>query len=98
MVMGLLMIMALVGMAAYLLTTSVMAAVAAPGAVVLVFYIMVTQRIAKRKETFERQLIDALDLASRSLKVGHPLVGSFRMIAEEVPAPVGQLFGEVCQQ
>jgi tight adherence protein B len=84
--------------AAYLVTSSFMAALGAPVAVIVVFYILVTQRIAKRKNTFERQLIDALDLAARSLRVGHPLVGSFHMIAEEVPAPVGELFAEVCQQ
>jgi len=88
----------LAGAAAYLLTSSMIASAGAPVAVVIAFYILVTQRIAKRKSIFERQLVDALDLAARSLRVGHPLVGSFRMISEEIPAPVGELFAEVCQQ
>lgn len=83
---------------AYLLTQSLMAALAAPVAGVIGFYIYINQRIARRRATFERQLIDSLDLAARSLRVGLPLVGSFRMIAEEIPAPVGELFGEVCQR
>jgi tight adherence protein B len=55
-------------------------------------------RIARRVSRFERQLVDALELAARSLRAGHPLMGSFRLIAEEIPAPVGQVFGEICQE
>jgi len=39
-----------------------------------------------------------MELAARSLRVGHPLIASFQLIADEIPAPVGELFGEVCQQ
>ncbi len=91
-------VLSLVGGAGYLITSSIMVGVmSAMGALVL-FWIHLNQRISKRTTTFERQLIDALDLAARSLRVGHPLVGSFRLIAEEIPAPVGHLFAEVCQQ
>jgi tight adherence protein B len=95
---GLLAAMVISGLGAWLFTSSLMAAAALPVAVLLGFYIYVTYRISSRRNIFERQLIDALDLAARSLRVGHPLVGSFRMISEELPAPVGELFGEVCQQ
>ncbi|HWE93526.1 MAG TPA: type II secretion system F family protein [Tepidisphaeraceae bacterium] len=90
--------MAVAAVAGYLLTSSLMASIALPVGVLLAFYIYVTQRISKRRATFERQLTDALDLAARSLRVGHPLMGSFRMISEELPEPVGALFAEVCQQ
>jgi tight adherence protein B len=30
--------------------------------------------------------------------VGHPLIASFQLISEEIPAPVGELFGKVVQQ
>jgi tight adherence protein B len=83
---------------AYLLTSNIMMAVAAPIAVAVLVYIILTQKVAKRQATFERQLVDALELAARSLKVGHPLVGSFQMISQEIGAPVGNLFGNVCQQ
>ncbi len=47
---------------------------------------------------FERQLVDALEIASRSLRAGHPLVGAFRLVSEEIAAPLGEVFGEICQQ
>ncbi len=62
------------------------------------FWLFAKQRMTRRVALFDRQLVDALDLAARSLRAGHPLIGSFRLIAEEVPAPVGPLFGEICQQ
>jgi tight adherence protein B len=55
-------------------------------------------RIRRHTSRFEKQLISALDLAARSLRAGHPLLSSFRLIAEEVPAPVGTIFARVCQQ
>ena len=47
---------------------------------------------------FERQLVDGLQLSARALRAGHPLIASFQLIAEEIPEPVGPLFGEVLQQ
>jgi tight adherence protein B len=47
---------------------------------------------------FEIQFVDALDLAARSLRAGHPLVGSFQLIAEEIAAPVSTVFAQICQQ
>jgi tight adherence protein B len=67
-------------------------------AVMMVAWITIQQRIAKRAVIFETQLVDALELAARSLRAGHPLPGAFRLIAEEIGAPVGTVFGEVCQQ
>lgn len=55
-------------------------------------------RTGKRIGTFERQLVDGLELSARALRAGHPLLGSFQLIAEEIPEPVGPLFGEICQQ
>ena len=91
-------LLAFTGTVAYLLTDNVMMAIAGPIAVAVLVYIIIAQRVAKRQAVFERQLVDGLELAARSLRVGHPLVGSFRMISEEIGAPVGLLFGEVCQQ
>ena len=47
---------------------------------------------------FDAQFVDALDLAARSLRAGHPLTGAFQLAGEEVAAPVGTIFKEVCQQ
>lgn len=54
--------------------------------------------IAKRTVLFESEFLDALGLAARSLRAGHPLIGAFRLISEELPAPVGPMFGRICQQ
>ncbi len=87
-----------VGIATYLFTGAPLMAVGGPVATLIVFWIYLQQRISKRTTHFDRNLIDALELAARSLRAGHPLLGSFQLIAEEIPAPIGDLFGKVCQQ
>jgi len=52
----------------------------------------------KQQALFETQLVDGLELASRSLRAGHPLLASFRLISEEIPNPLGGLFQKICQQ
>src|SRR5688500_14227040 len=79
------------------LTKSIWISVAVALVVLQVFWIVVTQRIASRASLFERQLVDSLELAARSLRAGHPLTGAFRLISEEIGAPVGRIFAEVCQ-
>ena len=64
-------------------------------AVILVWY--TTNRISKREALFERQLVDGLELSARALRAGHPLLGAFHLISEEIPAPVGRIFAEICQ-
>lgn len=53
---------------------------------------------ARLRHKFEHQLLDALGLATRSLRAGHPLIGAFQLIAQELPAPINKVFGEICQQ
>ncbi|SEQ67175.1 tight adherence protein B [Solimonas aquatica] len=51
--------------------------------------------LAQRRERikkFEEQLPDALDLMSRALRAGMPLMDSFRFVAEEMPAPISDEF------
>lgn len=59
--------------------------------------IYTSNRIASRQALFERQLVDGLELSARALRAGHPLLGAFHLISEEIPAPVGRIFGEICQ-
>ena len=47
---------------------------------------------AKRISLFEEQLPDAIDLAVRSLKVGHPMSSAIGVIARELPSPIGPEF------
>lgn len=77
---------------------SMWAAVGALAALVLGVQVYLDRRVTKHSEKFERQLIAALDLSARSLRAGHPLLSSFRLISDEVPAPVGTVFARVCQQ
>lgn len=62
----------------------------------LLFYV----RRARRKwcDTFVEQLPDAIDVAVRSLKAGHPFVVSLSLVAEEMPAPVGPQFAKLAEQ
>jgi tight adherence protein B len=83
---------------AFIITSNLVIALLCAVGVVVVLWISLSQKIKKRTNTFERQFVDALELAARSLRAGHPLIGSFRLITEEIAAPVGTLFGEVCQQ
>jgi tight adherence protein B len=80
------------------LSHNVLLAAAAPVVVSVLFWLYLKQCIAKREMVFDQQFIDALDLAARSLRAGHPLLGAFRVISDEIPAPVGNIFGEICQQ
>ncbi len=85
------------GIAMYLGTRRVVPAFLAGGCGVMVFYWFASLGVARRRALFERQLIDALELCARALRAGHPLLSSFELIAEEIPQPIGPLFGEVCQ-
>ena len=62
-----------------------------------VFWTLTNMRIKRRNIQLEGQFVEALELAARSLKAGHPLVGSFRLISEEMSPPVSLIFAEICQ-
>lgn len=47
----------------------------------------------KRLDLFEEQLPDALDLMSRSLRAGNPLLESFKFVSEEMKPPIATEFG-----
>jgi len=66
--------------------------------VMTVFWSYIRRRIAKRAALFERQLVDALGIAARSLRAGHPLVGAFQLISEEIGEPLGNVFYRICQE
>ena len=73
-------------------------ALGASGAVLIVFWVITNRRIDARTALFERQFVDSLGLAARALRAGHPLVGAFQLVAQEVGDPVAKLFGEICQE
>ncbi len=95
---NLLLIAMLVGIGLFLILERVAPPLFGAAAVVVGFWWYLQARIARRASIFERQLVDALELSSRALRAGHPLTSSFRLISEEIPAPVGNIFAEICQQ
>jgi len=86
------------GVALVVWTGRPISGLAGAGGVLLAFWWITAERMSRRTKLFERQLVDALELSSRALRVGHPLVGSFQLIADEVPEPVGAIFKEICQE
>jgi tight adherence protein B len=61
---------------------------------VLVVWIIREQRSLKLSE----QLPDALDMMARSLRAGHALPSSFKLVASEMPAPVSIEFGRAFEE
>jgi tight adherence protein B len=72
--------------------------VVAGGALGFAFWWVTQQRIVERLALFDRQLVDALELCARALRSGQPLSGCFHLLSREIPAPVGTIFTEICQQ
>lgn len=68
------------------------------GAMILGPWIYLNGLVEKRKGRFDAQLAEALDVAARSLRAGHPLSGSFQLISEEIGPPVRDVFAEIVQQ
>jgi len=67
--------------------------------VILVLFWYYTQyRISKNSALLETQLVDALGIAARALRAGHPLLGAFQMISEEIDEPLKDIFLRICQE
>lgn len=91
-------VIAALGMLLFALTHSVVPGLGAAVAVILLCWALLKRSINNRVALFERQFVDSLDLAARSLRAGHPLTGAFQLISEEVTPPVSTIFHEICQQ
>lgn len=52
----------------------------------------------RRRQKFERQLPDAIDILVRGLKVGHPVPTAIRVVARELPDPIGSEFAIVADE
>jgi tight adherence protein B len=82
----------------YLISGVVLLAIGVSAAVILIFWSYLQKCTSKYSILFERQLSDALGIAARALRAGHPLVGTFQLIAEEIGAPLGDVFARICQE
>jgi len=58
-------------------------------------YIFVSRRASIRRKRFIEMLPDTLDFMARSLRAGNPYLATLKMVADEVPDPIGTEFGIV---
>jgi tight adherence protein B len=73
-------------------------AIAASIGIVVVFWSYTKFCISKNAALLERQLVDALGIAARALRAGHPLLGAFQLISEEIDEPLKDIFVRICQE
>ncbi len=95
---GVLCLLLLSFLIAYVLTKNPWVGLCASFAAFYIFLQYAQHLIIKRSNLFERQLVDALGVAARALRAGHPLVGAFQLIAEEIGEPLGKIFRQIYQQ
>jgi tight adherence protein B len=55
-------------------------------------FLVLKSKRKRRLNTFEEQFPEALDLISRALKAGHAFATGLKMVADEMPEPVGPEF------
>ena len=67
---------------------------AAPLGVILGFvpFIALFMKRKRRLGAFGKQLPEALELIGRALRAGHSLASGFKLVADEMPAPIGVEF------
>lgn len=61
-------------------------------------YLGLLYKRKQQRARFEALFPDALDLMGYSLKAGHSILVSLKMVAEEMAAPVGEEFGRVVEE
>ena len=83
------------GAAVYMfLSTAILAAVAAAFGL-LIPYIVLRIKRARRLQAFNDALADSIDMMSRSLRAGHSVVAAIGIVAEQAVEPVKSEFDEV---
>jgi len=53
---------------------------------------------SRRRETFQTQFPDALDMITRSIRAGNALSGAIGLVGQEMPDPVGQEFRQIDEE
>ncbi|MEI6801259.1 MAG: type II secretion system F family protein [Pseudomonadota bacterium] len=61
-------------------------------------YVWVNHKAKKRMSLLEEQLPDAVELMVRSLRVGHPFASAIGIVSKEVPDPLGTEFGVIADE
>jgi len=88
----------LAGLAASVLTISVIIVLGAGAAAASVPFVHVAYRRKKRLNRFLELLPDALELMSRALQAGHAFAESLHMIATEMPEPIATEFRKTYEE
>lgn len=90
---------AVVALAAYLYIGGkiiVILPVSVIAALVPWFYILFMKK--RRLQKFIALFPDTLALMTRSMKAGHALIASFKMVADEMPSPIGDEFSRIVDE
>src|SRR5207302_542283 len=75
-------------------TRSAVIGVVVTPALALMPLFMITNARDKRARRISEQLPDALEMMARAIKAGHALPSSFKLVAQECPAPVAVEFAK----
>ncbi len=81
-----------------MLASNPVIAAAVGAGVIVTFRILLGRRVRRHSDLFDKQLGDALGLAARSLRAGHPLISAFHIVSEEMVPPISATFAQICQQ
>ena len=95
---GLIGLLVLGFLVAFVLSNNILISIGVTVALFVGFTSYAKRRLLKNDLLFERQLLDALGIASRALRAGHPLIGAFQLVAEEIPEPLGGIFFRICKE
>ena len=98
MVMGLVAVMAYLGLTIGTAAATPVRMLVAVGMGVGGVYFWVNRKAKKRISLLEEQLPDAVELMVRSLRVGHPFSNAISIVAKEIPDPLGTEFGLIADE
>jgi tight adherence protein B len=86
------------GLAAFLLSRSMLLAVPLAGLASFLPYLYVARRRHKRLADFEEQFPEAIELLTRAIRAGHPISSGMRMVADEAPGVVADEFRQTFEE
>ncbi|WP_187429975.1 hypothetical protein ROLI_026040 [Roseobacter fucihabitans] len=98
MIMGLLAVVAFVGLSIATQTEVGVRALMSVGIGIGAVYFWVSTKANKRMSMIEEQLPDAVELMVRSLRVGHPFASAVQIVAKDVQDPLGTEFGMIADE
>ena len=88
----------LIGVGTWMLTLDIVSAILIGAFTVVFIWLVVSLRIAKRKQIFIAQLGDALTTISNALRAGYSFQQSMDTVAREMEPPISEEFSQVSQE